>query len=209
MTIAEPHAEFLFSYGTLQLESVQMATFGRQLTGISDALQGFELVLSRPSYRVRAFRKCFGMVTLGTDGSRQRTTKILRGPQVLDDAAEVVPRLPSQSSSCQVVDVNAIDGRHHRPSTPPILRLVARSVALHDGGGIRAQLAQVLAGEWRGCADNESAKTDRGCLLHGQQVGTDDIFNVSAPIEKFVDLHVGVLVSLPRGLVVVLLGKKT
>ena len=45
MTIAEPHAEFLFSYGTLQLESVQMATFGRQLTGTSDALQGFELVL--------------------------------------------------------------------------------------------------------------------------------------------------------------------
>src|SRR5882724_2822863 len=45
MTIAEPHAEFIFSYGTLQLESVQMATFGRQLTGSSDALQGFELVL--------------------------------------------------------------------------------------------------------------------------------------------------------------------
>ena len=36
--------ELLFSYGTLQLEAVQMATFGRQLAGTSDALQGFELV---------------------------------------------------------------------------------------------------------------------------------------------------------------------
>ena len=44
MTVDEKHTEFLFSYGTLQLEAVQMATFGRQLTGTSDALQGFKLV---------------------------------------------------------------------------------------------------------------------------------------------------------------------
>ena len=36
------HTEFLLSYGTLQLEAVQMATFGRQLAGTSDALRGFE-----------------------------------------------------------------------------------------------------------------------------------------------------------------------
>jgi hypothetical protein len=36
--------EFLFSYGTLQLEAVQLATFGRLLTGASDVLRGFELV---------------------------------------------------------------------------------------------------------------------------------------------------------------------
>jgi hypothetical protein len=35
--------EFLFSYGTLQLEAVQMANFGRPLTGTSDALPGFEM----------------------------------------------------------------------------------------------------------------------------------------------------------------------
>jgi gamma-glutamylcyclotransferase (GGCT)/AIG2-like uncharacterized protein YtfP len=34
--------EFLFSYGTLQLEAVQMATFGRKLTGKLDVLPGFE-----------------------------------------------------------------------------------------------------------------------------------------------------------------------
>ena len=37
--------ELLFSYGTLQLEAVQMATFGRQLTGTRDVLPGFEAAL--------------------------------------------------------------------------------------------------------------------------------------------------------------------
>jgi hypothetical protein len=44
MAVNELYSEFLFSYGTLQLEAVQMATFGRQLAGTSDALLGFELV---------------------------------------------------------------------------------------------------------------------------------------------------------------------
>jgi len=35
--------ESLFSYGTLQLDSVQQATFGRLLTGKPDVLTGFEL----------------------------------------------------------------------------------------------------------------------------------------------------------------------
>ena len=34
--------EFLFSYGTLQLEAVQMALFGRKLSGTPDVLPGFE-----------------------------------------------------------------------------------------------------------------------------------------------------------------------
>ena len=44
MAANDMYSESLFSYGTLQLEAVQMATFGRQLTGTHDALQGFELV---------------------------------------------------------------------------------------------------------------------------------------------------------------------
>ena len=40
----EGYPERLFSYGTLQLEAVQMATFGRHLSGPGDALLGFELV---------------------------------------------------------------------------------------------------------------------------------------------------------------------
>jgi gamma-glutamyl AIG2-like cyclotransferase len=41
----EGYREFLFSYGTLQLEAVQMATFGRRLAGTRDALPGFQLSL--------------------------------------------------------------------------------------------------------------------------------------------------------------------
>jgi hypothetical protein len=44
MTTADTRTERLFSYGTLQLEPVQMATFGRLLTGCADALHGFELL---------------------------------------------------------------------------------------------------------------------------------------------------------------------
>ena len=44
MAVNQAHTELLFSYGTLQLEAVQMATFGRQLAGTSDVLSGFELV---------------------------------------------------------------------------------------------------------------------------------------------------------------------
>ena len=40
----ETHTEWLFSYGTLQLEAVQMATFGRRLAGTADALRGFDVV---------------------------------------------------------------------------------------------------------------------------------------------------------------------
>ncbi len=35
--------ERLFSYGTLQTESVQLSTFGRRLSGVPDALAGYRL----------------------------------------------------------------------------------------------------------------------------------------------------------------------
>jgi gamma-glutamylcyclotransferase (GGCT)/AIG2-like uncharacterized protein YtfP len=44
MPLDELHTEFLFAYGTLQLEAVQLATFGRLLAGAADALQGYALV---------------------------------------------------------------------------------------------------------------------------------------------------------------------
>lgn len=37
--------EYLFTYGTLQLEDVQLATFGRKLSGRPDALTGYRLVM--------------------------------------------------------------------------------------------------------------------------------------------------------------------
>ena len=47
MTPTPPATELLFSYGTLKLESVQLATFGRRLEGAADFLPGFEMALYR------------------------------------------------------------------------------------------------------------------------------------------------------------------
>jgi hypothetical protein len=38
-------SERLFSYGTLQLEQVQLATFGRKLDGEADEMPGFSLTM--------------------------------------------------------------------------------------------------------------------------------------------------------------------
>jgi hypothetical protein len=45
MSFEEQPTENLFSYGTLQLEEVQLATFGRKLEGRADALTGYRLVM--------------------------------------------------------------------------------------------------------------------------------------------------------------------
>ena len=43
MKTENTHSEKLFSYGTLQYETVQLSTFGRKLNGKSDALIGYNL----------------------------------------------------------------------------------------------------------------------------------------------------------------------
>ena len=45
MSANKKDGELLFSYGTLQQESVQLATFGRKLDGRSDALIGYALTM--------------------------------------------------------------------------------------------------------------------------------------------------------------------
>jgi len=45
MSSKEQAMENLFSYGTLQLEQVQLETFGRKLDGEPDALHGYKLVM--------------------------------------------------------------------------------------------------------------------------------------------------------------------
>src|SRR5688500_12538762 len=45
MSVLEQQTEFLFSYGTLQSATVQLATFGRLLDGQPDALLGYSIVM--------------------------------------------------------------------------------------------------------------------------------------------------------------------
>lgn len=45
LNVDNDQPESLFSYGTLQSESVQLATFGRRLDGQPDALVGYSIVM--------------------------------------------------------------------------------------------------------------------------------------------------------------------
>ena len=47
MSLDENTTERLFAYGTLQQETVQLATFGRRLKGKPDALVGYRLTMIR------------------------------------------------------------------------------------------------------------------------------------------------------------------
>ena len=47
MHLANKETENLFSYGTLRLEDVQLATFGRRLEGKPDVLERYRLVIVR------------------------------------------------------------------------------------------------------------------------------------------------------------------
>ncbi|MCM3050616.1 hypothetical protein M3562_19120, partial [Bacillus safensis] len=44
---APAFSEHLFSYGTLQLDQVQLATFGRKLYGHADAMPGYAMTMLR------------------------------------------------------------------------------------------------------------------------------------------------------------------
>src|SRR5688500_14571358 len=69
---------FLFSYGTLQQESVQRSTFGRPLRGEPDELVGFEQSLFRvedPEFAATSGKTHHAIVRFnGHDGSRVRGT---------------------------------------------------------------------------------------------------------------------------------------
>jgi gamma-glutamylcyclotransferase (GGCT)/AIG2-like uncharacterized protein YtfP len=65
--------EFLFSYGTLQQEEVQMASFGRKLAGVRDALPGWrqEMVeIADPDVLAKSGERFHPIVLPGHAGTR-------------------------------------------------------------------------------------------------------------------------------------------
>ena len=67
-------SELLFSYGTLQLESVQRATFGRVLEGTRDELVGFRMgqLEIRDAAVVAASGKTHHPIVRATDNATDR-----------------------------------------------------------------------------------------------------------------------------------------
>lgn len=73
MSDLNERSERLFSYGTLQQENVQLATFGRLLGGVADALVGFkqELVeITDPDVLAKSGARFHPIVTCGNDSDR-------------------------------------------------------------------------------------------------------------------------------------------
>src|SRR6218665_501282 len=90
MSLPTDRTEYLFYYGTLRLEPVQIATFGRKLDGAPERLRGHRLVsrhrssvgLRWPSKRIAALHRlpiqlgmgCAMRLALRSDGGAQPTT---------------------------------------------------------------------------------------------------------------------------------------
>ncbi|WP_330997053.1 hypothetical protein [Burkholderia stagnalis] len=55
-------SERLFSYGTLQLEQVQLTTFGRKLDGQSDEMPGYALSMLKSRIR-RSWQRAATRIT--------------------------------------------------------------------------------------------------------------------------------------------------
>ena len=68
--MAEPAPVRLFSYGSLRMEAVQLANFGRRLTGSADALPGYrqsEIVVDDPKTVALSGTNVHSIVTPSAD----------------------------------------------------------------------------------------------------------------------------------------------
>ena len=80
--------------------------------------------------------------------------------QLIDDAPEVILRLPAEFAPRPFVHVDAAHDRKHFPSSPRILGFVFRNVSAHHLRRIGVQQPQIPLAEGRRCADDVFAESD-------------------------------------------------
>src|SRR5262245_4037372 len=85
--MSRSESEYLFSYGTLQSESVQLATFARRLAGAPDALVGYEVVLIPPPSSAHATHH--GMTELRNARFTGKASDALEGTRLEVTRAEL------------------------------------------------------------------------------------------------------------------------
>ena len=106
---------FLFSYGTLQQEAVQLSTFGRRLKGFADELVGFELGVFRvedPAFVATSGKADHAIVTFnGRPDSRVRGMALEITDEELAQADQYEPagytRVSAKTASATIVWVYA------------------------------------------------------------------------------------------------------
>src|SRR5262249_54228565 len=132
--------------------------------------------------RVGSVCKRLGVVSLGADCSRKRTSKVSAHVQQVDDVSKVVAGFPAEFSSRALADVNAIDVWKHRPPPPPVHVFVARYVPPDHRGSVCGELRQVVACKrgWR--AHDETAEPHRLRAVQREYMRADNVGDVGAAI---------------------------
>ncbi|MHC1479833.1 gamma-glutamylcyclotransferase family protein [Frateuria aurantia] len=79
--MSDPHDVLLFSYGTLQLEQVQLESFGRPLDGEADAMPGYRqtlLEITDPEVLARSGQRFHPIVSRSDDPAQEVAGKVFR-----------------------------------------------------------------------------------------------------------------------------------
>ena len=117
-------------------------------------------------------------------------------------------RLPTKLVAGPFVDIDAVDARDHLPAPARIFCFINRNAAARGERGGGPQVREVAGRKGRSRADDVAAKTECGRALGGEQMRTDNVFEIHTPVEIFIHLDVGVRISFPHCPVVVLFGKE-
>src|SRR5262245_32557742 len=129
--------------------------------------------------------------------------------QATDDKVKVITRLPAKLIAGSIIEIHAVDALEHFPAPADVLRLIVHGPPADHGRRIGAQLSYVRVKKRRRRTDDVATEADRRRAFCRQQVRADNVFDVHAPEQKFVDLDVVVYIALPRKFVVVLLREKS
>jgi hypothetical protein len=109
---------------------------------------------------------------------------------VVEDATKVVVGDPTQLGASPGVVIDTVDAGKHLPSPSGVLSSLVVKEAANYGWGIADQLGSILPGERGSCADDVLGKPQNGGAVFSEQMSTDDVFDIDAPVEVLVGFDV-------------------
>src|SRR5262249_48907690 len=104
-------------------------------------------------------------------------------PESANDGLKVVARYPAKLVPGEGIDVYAINTLRQRPAPPCVLGRKLRDVSMYDGWSIGAKFLKILPRERSRRADDIAPKTDARRFFGGEQMSTDHILDIPAPVQ--------------------------
>ena len=132
-----------------------------------------------------------------------------QNPQAIEDVLEVVLRLPTQLLDGELVNVDPIYLREQGPIAGRVEILAVRKESMDHFRSIVPERFEIVAAERRRRRNDVATEADFRGLGDSQQMSTDNVLDVRAPVKQFVRLGVRGLVFISYGRVVVVLGKES